>query len=43
MTYVEIWRERIATGNATIFEAYNWLVDHGMNELKAWDALHARV
>ncbi len=30
MTYIEIWQDRIAKGEATGQEAFNWLVDHGV-------------
>ncbi len=41
MLYPEIWRQRIATGEATIKEAFNWLCSYGMNPSMAWGALHA--
>lgn len=40
MDYVGIWRERIAGGEATMQEAFNWLLHHGMNPVKAWIALN---
>mgnify|MGYP003656832340 FL=1 len=30
MTYIEIWRDRIAKGEATGQEAFNWLVCRGV-------------
>ena len=41
MNYVEIWKERIAGGEATHQDAFAWLLSHGMNPVKAWVALHA--
>jgi hypothetical protein len=40
MNYVEIWKERIAGGEATYQEAFDWLLHHGMNPVKAWIALN---
>jgi hypothetical protein len=40
MTYIEIWRQRIAGGTATIQEAFEWLCGHGMNPIFAWERLH---
>jgi len=39
MTYVEIWRERIAAGEATRQEAYEWLLQYDVNPAKAWEML----
>jgi|TARA_R110000824_G_scaffold79241_2_gene199698 hypothetical protein len=40
MTYIEIWRERIAAGEATQQQATVWLLAHGMNPIKIWMALN---
>ena len=40
MNYVEIWKERIAGGEATYQEAFDWLLHHGMNPVKAWISLN---
>ena len=40
MNYVEIWKERIAGGEATHQDAFAWLLSHGMNPVRAWIALH---
>ena len=40
MNYVEIWKERITGGEATHQEAFDWLLRHGMNPVKAWISIH---
>ncbi len=40
MTYVEIWKDRIAKGEATIEEAYAWLTRNFMDDFVAWDLLN---
>lgn len=39
MRYPEIWRQRIAVGEATIDQAYKWLCGYNMDPIMAWDAL----
>jgi hypothetical protein len=39
MTYVEIWKERIAAGEATVQAAYEWLLRYGMTPAKAKELL----
>jgi len=41
MSYPKILRQRIAAGELTYQEAFDWLLSHGMNPVKAWIALHA--
>jgi len=43
MTYLEIWRQRIAENDATIDEAFIWLTNHGMDQYIAWDGLNYGV
>tara|TARA_R110000765_G_scaffold211103_1_gene316212 strand:- start:327 stop:452 length:126 start_codon:yes stop_codon:yes gene_type:complete len=40
MTYIDVWRERIAAGEATAQEAFDWLCYHDMDEIKAWYLLN---
>ena len=39
MTYVEIWKARIAAGEATRPEAYAWLLSHWVFPAKAQELL----
>jgi hypothetical protein len=39
MTYVEIWKARIAAGEATRQEAYAWLLSHWVFPAKAQELL----
>jgi hypothetical protein len=42
MTYPKILRQRITAGELTYQKAFEWLLHHGMNPVRAWIALHEK-
>ena len=40
MSYVEILKKRIADGEITMQQAFEWLCEYEMDPIKAWDGLN---